>query len=449
MRCDQNITLNRGGLGDYPVIWNTGIAPAGQFSNSIIPSAGYVKFTFDKNMVANTGKTGCWLISTSAGSTPEPIGVPLEVQTKFMVELREMQVARGKPPSDMWYTSPLMGMLSVDPDYDADSNWPVNAVDIILNGNGAWPGLPAECMLWVESSNETWNASSTSFAQAYYCQRAGWLRYGTSTSDHSSYHTVRAMQMVKELKAAYPSHPQLKYVMAGQGSTGYASGNATRISGNANVDGDAWNTWGGDPITHVDAWAVASYFSADNAQASSFFDVNGATLAAAYAAATTDKEREAICKQYIDGYMGIGAGLAGTGISFSQKYYLDKWDVYITPVAAAGKFVMNYEGGWDQTVNTYTAEINAFLVACKRSFAHAAATQYYLKQINAKANAYFPSDYIILDYRWGHGVRPTLPAVGLVNGYLNGVENAGLDKAYTVTGEFNQGKERFRRTFTA
>ncbi|MDP1702587.1 MAG: hypothetical protein Q8L53_16745 [Aestuariivirga sp.] len=432
----QYITLNRSGLGAYPVVFEDGTTPASNYSNNYIAAGDYKTFSFDKHHVASTLINGAWLFS-NLGATPKTQGQSPEIMAQFMIELNEMQVEQGLGPTDMWVCVPHRGLLSVDPDYDAESHFGIGLVGDILNGANGYEGLAtntstaARCSLIVEGTSEDWNFGGTGFSQTYYQARLGFLRYGGSASDASSYSTIRKVILVNDLKAAFPAHPQLKYPMCGQGSVGISSPNVTRITGNANYDGDAWNTWGGDPIDHFDGFAWAGYFQAGT----TFDNANLATLAANYAAATTDAGREAECQSYVDGVLGSAA--SGKTVN---RYRNTLLPAYCNEMAAHGKIAFQYEGGWDRAISG-SEEVQAFLVAVKKSRAWARAWQYYLQgfvsqagNANVAALAYYPADYIMIDARWGHATPDT---------YANEIEGGNLDMAWVQGGKFNRGIRSF------
>jgi hypothetical protein len=230
---------------------------------------------------------------------------------------------------------------------------------------------------------------------------------------------LRTVILFNDIKTAFPSEPQLKYIMEGQGTFGVSGHNNTRINGAANFDSDVWNTWGTAPHTHYDAFAWAGYFLAG----STYDTANLATLAASYAAATTDAAREAVCRTYVDD------GVANSGFAEAIARYRDTLlPAYADEMASHGKYAIQYEGGWDKTVTGGTAEVNAFLVACKQSRAWARAYQNYVLSFrelsghpNVETHAYYPADYIMVDQRWGHAYPDT---------YSGGVEGGNLDRAW-------------------
>lgn len=497
----QYITLNRGGLGAYPVVFEDGIIPSSYYSNSYIAANDYKTFSFDKYCVASTTINGAWIFS-NLGAVPKTQGQAPEIMTQFMIELDEMQVAQSTAasplgPTDMWINVPHRGLLSVDPDYTLASHYGIGMVTDILEGANGYAGLETipRVSLIVEQSNEDWNTAGPAWSQTPYQARLGFLRYkqtftgdttngtkvianvadtsliqvnanvygpgmasGTvvssktadsvtvsinntatatgvslvagSGADYSSYSTVRKVVLVNDLKAAFPSHAQLKYAMCGWGTIGIATTNVTRITGSANYDGDVWNTWGGNPIDHFDGFFWASYFIAG----STFDTANLTTLAANYAAATTDEGREAECQTYVDGVIGSGSG------ETISRYRNTLLPAYCDEMNTHGKIAGQYEGGWDRAISG-TAEVQTFLTACKKSRAWARAWQYYLQgfqsqsgNANVATTAYYPADYIMIDARWGHCSPDT---------YANGVEGGNLDLAWVQGGKFNRGIRSF------
>jgi len=437
----QYVTLNRGGLGDYPIIFSDGLSHASAYSSGYIKANDYQRFSFDKYMRASTTINGAWIFSNPGASgvnIPKQVGIPIEAQVKFMVELKELQDAQGKPASNMWICVPHRGLLSVDPDYTLASNWGVNAVDVCLNGANGWPGLPPECFLMVEGTNEDWNTGG-SFAQTHYQTRAGFLRnssFGPSGfSSISYYSTLRKMILVNDIKSAFPGNTRIKHIMGGWGGVVFdLTTNAIRIDGHALITVDPWNTWGVAPMVHFDAFAFASYYISTT----TFHNANAAPLAAAYDAAVLAgdvEEQEAVCSQYVVGVLGATPADAGT-VKFFAENALPQYLARVRTVY--GKDVIGYEGGWERSVTSGTTPVNNLMKACKRSFAYAATLEYSYKKWLAATGAYSPADYINLEERWGHAFP---------HSYAGGVEGAGLDKAYRAIETVNQNKEIFRRTF--
>lgn len=438
---NQYITLNRGGHGDYPVVFINGTVPASNYGNSYIAANDYKYFVFHKGLVASTLVTGAWIFS-NAGNISHNLGVPAELIAKFHKELDDMQIAQSTAsrqlgPTSCYVNIPGMGLCSMDADYDEDDAFGIQMVNTLTNGNGSWPAVPARCRIVVADDNESWNFGGDTFGQTYLKARLGFLRYGGGTADGGTYHALHSCVLGSDLRTAFPAEfasGRVIFVMEGQGTLGITGLNATRINGHATLDADALfiSLGGGDPIDYHDGFAWASYFLAGP----TYDTANLTTLAATYAAATTDVEREAACKSYVDD------GVVGSGYSESVGSYRNtKLPEYADAMQAKSKIALQYEGGWDKTVTGGTAEVNTFLVAVKRSRAWARALQYNYRgwvtqdaNPDVTTNAYYPADYIMIDARFGH-----IPATE----YFVGDEGSGLDAAFLLMGKNNCGTYSF------
>lgn len=435
----QYITLNRGGLGAYPIVFNDGVNPASTYSNAYIAAGDYKFLVFNKHHKASSTVDGVWIFN-DLGSSLYPMGVAYEVITKFMVELNALQVAQGLGPTDLWVNIPHMGLCSMDADYDVDDHFGIQMVDTILNGNGSWPALPTRCDLMIEFSNETWNTAGADFTQANALVRLGQLRFGGGT-DYGTYHSIRAIVNATDINAAFPverAAGRIRHIQAGQGTLGVTGLNATRINGSANFDADALiiALGGGDPIDYFDAFAFGMYFESGSTYNAGAF----VGLAADYAAATTDAEREAICQTFV-----TDAFITPTGNETISEYRNVLLVEYADAMQAKGKLAIGYEGGWNDTVTSGTDEAKAFRIATKQSRAWAKAIQYFHRgwisqsgEPNVATNAYYPATpYIMQDIRWGD--TPLRGSHTTPDTYLNGVEGANLNKCWVQLGKNNRG----------
>lgn len=269
--CTAYVSLQVGSGNDrtaYPVVCPdglTGIAFWGTGAKAtvdIMGSGQYKTFIFDKNCVAAQGITGAWLgyVSNNANMFLSG-GVPASVMTALMTELK----AQGWHNAiDMWINMPYCGMLSVDSNYSLAENPAVQMTSAVLSG------LPSECNLWVEFSNETWNYSNwpngiggTAFYQGVYLTRWGYLRNnsaGIASIDKGFGTTIRSLMCMYDIKQNI-ADARLKYINAGQGTLGWSSHNSTRITGSALVTGDSFFISLGltAPIDYYDAWAWGCY----------------------------------------------------------------------------------------------------------------------------------------------------------------------------------------------
>jgi hypothetical protein len=269
------VSLNVGTRGAYPVVWSSGFVIAGGFNGiGEMQSNTLVTFWFDKNVTpckdaSGTVIQGAWLFSpgTSPGLPNANWGMPIEVCTKFILEVNELSVAQGiTNPIHMWLNVPFRGMLSIDPDYSSASNFATKMVDVALNGstvNGiTYPGLKSVNgpSLLLEHSNETWNTggadSQAVLSQAYAQAVVGKDNYN-ETAGYSSW---RSVAMVQDVKAAFPSETRLKFVLASIGTNvGIAEAYMYATGGTTYYTNQKLGGWPTFPITAHDAFAIAPY----------------------------------------------------------------------------------------------------------------------------------------------------------------------------------------------
>jgi len=479
----QYITLNVGGRGDYPVVFGDGISPASRFGADWLVTNQYKTFTFDKNVICSSTVTGAWLARQDSGNASATLqgGVPLEVCTALINELAAMGCI-----TDMWVNIPHRGMISSDPDYSAGSNWPVNMVSAIKNGGTfggvTYAGLDSRCNLYIEHSNETWN---TGFSQCNYMEKLGYQTWpALGGADVSTYSSLRAVQSIREIKAAFPGDPRIKYVLGFQGTFGATGPNVIRFNGNTQYNaaiGDAFT-----PMSNFDWAAWAAYVYNDDSNAT----YSLATCATAWNGTAND---EATFALYVAGIV--------SAVDHRQEsiyYYTVKLADFATAAVAQGKKTIMYEGGWDHVVNdpatakNGTAVLNgttalssiqnnptltvgnflygpgipegttvsssaagsavmsnpatlsgitnyeclsrqsAFLRNCKRSRAWANAIRAFHDAFNSVDGAVAPADYIMVNNRWGHTPGDT---------FAGGVEGAALDIAWQYLKYRNNNKQ--------
>jgi hypothetical protein len=419
----EYVSLNVGKRGEYPVIFTDGVTPGSAYSDKYIQAGDYKTFYFDKTLTASrdsNGKPvyGVWMFSTSSPQNylPYLAGVPLEICTALIRELN----ALSNKPIDMWITIPHWAMLSMDPDYLRSSNFAIGAVDVVLNGANGFGGLPSQSKLFVEYSNETWNWS---FPQSAYLARRGYLRSPLAGTANSSYMVqLRSVIMINDIKSVYGDNPRLKFVLSGQGAVGIANGstNYNRAFGTAQFDSDPLNVWSKSPIAHHDYWAWAAYVLAGPA----YDTANLTRLAASYAANKDPAVQEKVCAEY------VSSGVVGSGYSETVASYRDvKLPAYASALGAIGKATIMYEGGWDRSVTNGTAQVNDFLAAIKRSQAWADALAGFFDRFSSTPNAFMPSDYVMVDGRWGHTAPDT---------YGGKVEGGALDGAWLAASARNR-----------
>jgi hypothetical protein len=238
-------SLNVGGSGAYPIVqetdgftnitfnaYNQGIT--GQLGPQIV-SGTYYAFLFDKNSVGQTDGSGnpikgAWLLYQNPAKF-----APVEIQVKLVNEVNELY-QQGQSPTHMWMTMPGRAMTAFDPDVTSASDYPANVYNVIMNGTPGWSGLCAQCGVFFENSNETWNSAGAAQADTIYYQRQGILRWPTDTGgDVGSFSTLRAIWVMADIQsaAAYQANKsRTRFVMAGQFGQGVSGHNNNRFFGN-------------------------------------------------------------------------------------------------------------------------------------------------------------------------------------------------------------------------
>ena len=348
----QYVTLQVGTGSDrvaYPIVWNDAVSKIGRFPYNWGPGypTAYRTFVFNKLIKSSSTVTGAWCCCIS-GVQGVSNGSPIEVLVKLCNELQAMSPAK---PIHFWYNLPAWGLISTDASFDstytAASNYAVNAVDVIINPSSTvraagWSALDSRAILHIEHANETWN-----FAPGYAMARVSWQKWPATGMHLGKYSTVRAVQTFKDIKAAFPSHPRIKYVMGMFTTLGPGDGrNDLRLTG----DSDMFTELGSSNpmLTYYDYICIAGYFSNnDQTPANSL-----ATCVSAFVAAgANDATIESVCATY-------AAGLAQQAIGGSQAIdsYVTLLHSYATAAAAQGKRVIGYEGGVE-TANTTTHSI--------------------------------------------------------------------------------------------
>ena len=179
--------------------------------------------------------------------------VQVEYIAALINELEAMIIAQGKQnthgPINPWVCVWDDVMLSTDSDYQESDNIAINTISTLLNGNssltnGAIPGIPARCDIFLEYSNETWNYGYGFYYGSYQsqCRWPGVAARATQTAT-ADWTALRAVQMVQDVRAAFPSlGSRLKPIMNGQwgGTTGQTNGG--RVAGNTELLNDSATT---------------------------------------------------------------------------------------------------------------------------------------------------------------------------------------------------------------
>jgi len=424
----------------YPIMFNNGVDYASHYGNDYILAGDYKAFYFDKTIAALTDGSGnlvygVWLFGANGPDIGHRGGIPLEAVAAIVNELNEMNPVH---PIDLWVDNPHRGLQSSEPDYSAGSNFAVNATDVLMNGANGYAGLASPAVLWIEDSNETWNVGSA-FTQSTYLARRGQCRAGaawaaTTISDYSSMAGLHAYLMAKDVRAAFPGHSRIKYVLAGQGTLGIGSStmNYARIHGTTAMLTDSLNPNGDIPMSVFDMFAVAAYLFNNDSNATYSRD----TCTTAWLAAGSDQvAKEAAFALYLAGVKTYG------GNETIDRYYDTLFPAYAEHMVNMGKLFGMYEGGWDRTTGpgqpgwSGTTDHRNFLLAFKASVTWGYALRNAHAKFDSMTGAVMPADYVqtgVLGVgdRWGHG--------------LNALDGNNLDPAWFMLGLRNRGLGRLR-----
>jgi hypothetical protein len=404
---NQFITLNVGGRGAYPVTFPLPTAFASHFGDGYIAAGDYKSFVFDKTIAAQTDGAGnyvygVWMFNDAGANNAHNGGVPLEICTALVNEVNAMAPRRLV---HMWLNIPHLGLCSMDPDYSQQSSWGIQAVNVVLNGANGFAGLANSALLFVEYSNETWNAGGGAFSQTYYCAYRGFLRWPASGSaDYASFVALRSVINVEDIKASVYNSGRLKFVLAGQGTLGVSGANAARIDGTPFFLNDKLNVWGPTvaPMVHHDYFAFGGYFLPN----ASFDAANLATYANNWAANIGNPAaQEAVCAAYVQGIVNPSLG----GSETVDRYRLTLLPAYIAKMKSYNKSAIMYEGGWDRDIKPVSA---AGLVTTSMPFAGGAIDgSNVITGVNAGYAAALAPGYFVV----GHGI-PSMTRVISVAG---------------------------------
>lgn len=351
----NNMTLNVGARGIKPVYRQDGNSPALKYAGGFFRQGTYCTFTYDSNLIGNTGVTGAWLVNQQA-DVLNP-GVPPEIVTALCNELMAMN---PRNTINLYITLPTLGLCSLDNDYTTAAAYAINFIDIIINPASVqrasgFTSLDSRCTLYVEHSNETWNQGN--YVACLYQAWRGFQQFGTTASDLSSYSSIRAAQTVLDVKAAFPpaSWPKIKYVLGLQSTFGGANGtNTIRFNGGTNYNSVI--PGGHSPLFEFDLAAFAGYFANDDSTPANSLATN---LAAWIAAAGNPVAQEAAYLAYCTGFKTSAGGAETIDNYVTTK--LGGGSGAAVACIAQGKTVIGYEGGFQPTfVFTFTDNTGAF-----------------------------------------------------------------------------------------
>lgn len=443
-------SLNVGGRGAFPVVSTDGSTPLAMFgSNNFMIAGDYRTFYFDKKLAASRDGGGnlifgAWMTTpaTNGGTAsynPYQGGVPLEICTALVNEVNALSASSVA----LWLTIPHWGLSSMDPDYSAASNFPANAVQTVINGANGFAGLASRAALFVENSNERWNTGG-SFKQTFYYERVGFLTYGGSQTDTSSYSAVRSVIAATDIKAAIATTPRVKFVQGIQGGAGYSGGspNVNYTQGSANYFADphivALSTPLATPISYHDYMAFASYFDPPSGTDYMTKVTGGFTDdSALYATGVPANQATAIANFVTQ----VTSGTNGQSINL----YTGLLTTYAAAMVSVGNGVIQYEGAQDWAVavgatqgsHAITAADSTFLLAIQGSSNWATALTGYYANFKTTTGALMPALYVMIDPRWGYtSINNT---VVQPDDYSGGVEGGALNATWTAFGTYNAG----------
>ena len=475
----QYVSLNVGSRGAYPIIFENGSVYVSTYGDTYIKAGYYYTFYFDKTLSVFKDSSGnpvfgVWMFNGGEGGGHKG-DVPLEICTALINEVNERALALGyNNPIHMWISMPHWSLLTMDPDYNAASNYAVKGVDVILNGAGSYAGLTSRASVILEYSNEIWNTAGDAFAQSFYLAQRGVHRWGlglTSTSDWSSMSALRSTVMVRDIKAAFPGNSRLRFTLGAWGSIRYEN-NQLHAEGTTAYLTDTLVTSGsfGTPISNHDAINHGAYFDAGDSThyygpgkgTGTFWDdacmyngENNTTNGGGnYSGAANPT-------QAITNFVNNVASGGGQ----SMDYYCNPTNPsagsdssFAVAMAGFGKKSIHYEGSFDWwcvegahdwASITLTANQAAFKRAASNSTQYATAfVTRYMGAINALANSYIPAAYYItMDYNGEGGGSPPLYypdqrwAHATPDTYAGGVEGQALlnNPTWVAMGVRNRG----------
>lgn len=449
----EYVSLNVGARGSFPVVATDGSTPLAANSNKFLTTGNYRTFYFDKKLKASRDGSGnlvagAWMIepTTSGGSAstydPYIANVPLEICTALVNEVNAISTAG---PIHMWMNIPHWGLSTMDPDYSAQSNFGNGAANVVLNGANGFAGLTVKAELFIEYSNERWNGA---FIQTAYLERLGFLTYGGSQVDTSSYSSVRAVVMASNIKAALP--PQLgriKFVQAIQGGGGYSGGpNVSYTQGTTNYFTDpnitALSTPSATPISYHDFMAFASYF--DPPSGTDYMTkvgTGGFTDDSAMFAGTTPYSSPNQAQAIANFVAQVTSGTNGQSINL----YTGFLSTYAAAMVTIGKTAIQYEGAQDWNIASGTTQgghlitgpDQTFLLGVQASSNWAVALTGFLANFKTTPGAAMPSLYLMVNQRWGYTTVNN--TVTQPDDYSGGVEGGALNATWTALGSYNAG----------
>lgn len=421
----------------YPWMFADGATGASTFGN-FLNAGDYKTIYFDKNLTGQTDGAGnpiygVWMWS----ATPQQAYVghsgdmPIEVCVALVNELNAMSPAH---PIGMWMNLAAWGLSPLDPDYTTASDWNINSVDVVMNPSSivrasGYSSLVSTAPLYIEYGNELWNAQDN---HAWLINRA--MQRWPTTIGQSIYQDMQALrstQAVRSIKASNP--PGLSRIhyfigvwgFVGMGTVGAGNdfgGNYAKCFGgstasipnqvgdwytnDSTVTGGSWET----PVSNHDGCCPATYFDPPD----SYYDTISGT------GTFTDDVAMYNGTNNTSNGGGNYTGAANTTQAVtnfvnqvinttSGSQSITQWATVLMPVfsskmAAAGKVVVNYEGGTDwaaslggtQTANTNIttqAQLNLVIAAINSSQWATAQVGFFNTIASTLSNCFMPSIY--------------------------------------------------------
>lgn len=162
---NQFMTLNVGSRGTYPLTLYQESGPYSWFGTFVANS--YYQFCYDARAPGQTDGSGNWVYGvwfpcSGNEATGAQRTVPIEIQVAFVNELNAMSPTH---PISLFVTMPPMGVICYtyycDPNGTASTDWPVNALNVYLNGANGYSGLNSPALLYVQYGNELWNGGDS------------------------------------------------------------------------------------------------------------------------------------------------------------------------------------------------------------------------------------------------------------------------------------------------
>lgn len=394
--------------------------------------------------------------------------IPVEYCTAMVNEINAMSIAQGIAGTvHCWMNTPICALTPTDPDYTTASDWALGVADVALNASSSlraagYSVLGNNAQLFLEMTNETWNQN---FIFAYANRRQNMRWPGTSTGSNVDWHAFQSAQVMKLVKASYPS---VKTVLGGWAIVGCAPGgsgaNYELINGSNTLNGDGtiFNSPGysyttdpytttaglGIPMTYHDAFAIATYFKPKNA----YFSLTGTgtfTDDSALYNGTSPYAGAANPTQAITNFINQMLGTPPIVNAEATTFYVDAvgngtLKQFADVARALGKVAINYEGGadWSTTAgdlagtqgseHTITSADALFTTAVQNSSLWSTTQVDYFNRAALVVGAAMPSVYNHIGYgtqRWSYAYP---------DAYSGTTEGGGFNATWAAMGTRNR-----------